>query len=83
MSDLVNAESVSVEIPRRGSLLSFQVMEDALTQAELLPGTISGSWALSKKQGDYRGYRPTGPNLTLTFTSQPESDWTETADPRV
>ena len=35
---LVNANGTSVEIPKRGRLVSFQVMENALAQAELLPG---------------------------------------------
>lgn len=35
---LVNSVGVSVEIPKRGRLVSFEVMENALEQADITPG---------------------------------------------
>jgi len=35
---MVNTEGISVEIPKRGRFVSFQAMENALAQAEMLPG---------------------------------------------
>lgn len=35
---LVDSRGISVEIPKRGRFVSFQVMENALAQAEITPG---------------------------------------------
>ena len=35
---MVNDQGISVEIPKYGRFVSFQVMEDALKKAEMAPG---------------------------------------------
>ncbi|HUA18379.1 MAG TPA: hypothetical protein VMU80_20670 [Bryobacteraceae bacterium] len=57
---LVNADGVSVEIPKRGRLVSFQVMENALAQAELLPGDYFRLLAIVEEARRLRGLPPDG-----------------------
>ena|ERR1700682_5615238 len=52
---LVNASGVSVEIPRLVKLVSFQVMENALAQAELLPGDYFRLLAIVEEARRLRG----------------------------
>jgi len=35
---LVNEQGISLEIPKKGRLVAFQLLENALSQAELAPG---------------------------------------------
>jgi hypothetical protein len=57
---LVNSEGLSVEIPKRGRLVSFQVMENALAQADLRPGDYFRLLGIVEEARQIRGLPPDG-----------------------
>ncbi len=57
---LVNQAGDSVEVPKRGRFISFQVMEHVLAQAELLPGDYFRCLAIVQEARRLRGVSEDG-----------------------